>query len=112
MLRMTEAELSNIGKRNRAKPAGPKEGDIQRSIMDYLRLRDWFVVKIHQSLGSYKGIADLVATKDGVTLWIEVKTPSGKQSEHQKTFESDIVSHGGRYMVARSVDEVMKQCSG
>lgn len=83
------------------------EADIQRQIRDYLLWQGWFVFKIHQSLGSYKGVADLYAIKNGRGVWIEVKTPRGRQSEHQEQFEKDILSHGGEYLLARSVEDVM-----
>ena len=83
-----------------------KESDIQAAIKEYLQWTGWFCVKIHQSLGSYRGIADLYALKDGVHLWIEVKTPAGRLSKYQEKFRDDILSHGGIYIVARSVDEV------
>ncbi|MBO8136781.1 MAG: VRR-NUC domain-containing protein [Desulfotomaculum sp.] len=90
------------------KPKGNlKERDIQRQIKEYLQWHGWLVVKIHQSLGSYKGIADLYALKNGRSVWIEVKTPKGKQSKDQEQFEKDIKAHGGEYMVARSVEDVM-----
>ena len=89
------------------KPPAPKESDIQRDIKSYLEIHGWFVVKIHQSLGSYKGIADLFALKDGQAVWIEVKTPKGTLSEYQEQFRDDITRCGGRYMVARSVDDVL-----
>lgn len=83
------------------------EADIQAAIKQYLQYAGWFVVKIHQSLGSYKGIADLYALKSGRHVWIEVKTPRGKLSRHQEQFKADVEAHGGRYVVARSVDDVM-----
>jgi len=86
------------------------ESDIQRQIKEYLQLNGWFVVKIHQSLGSYKGIADLYALKDGRHVWIEVKMPKGRLSEHQKQFRQDVINHGGIYLVARSIDDVMPLC--
>jgi len=86
------------------------ESDIQRQIKEYLQWHGWFVVKIHQSLGSYKGIADLYALKDGQHVWIEVKTQRGRLSEHQEKFRRDVIDHGGTYMVARSVDDVMPLC--
>ncbi len=86
-----------------------KESDIQAQIRDYLRWKGWFVVKIHQSLGSYKGIADLVAVKDGHTVWIEVKTPKGRLSKHQEQFRDDIWAHGGIYLVARSVEDIERE---
>lgn len=90
------------------KPSVPKitESMIQRSIMETLRWKGWFVVKIHQSLGSYKGIADLYAIKKGRSVWIEVKTATGKLSEHQEQFKVDIERNGGIYIVARSVDDL------
>jgi Holliday junction resolvase len=84
-----------------------KESEIQAAIKQYLQLKGWFVVKIHQSLGSYKGIADLSCTKDGRHVWVEVKTAKGKLSEHQQRFGADVEYHGGEYRVARSVDDVM-----
>lgn len=83
-----------------------KESDIQAQIRDYLRLTGWFVVKIHQSLGSYRGIADLYALRDGQHVWIEVKMPKGVQSEHQKRFQRDIEKHGGTYILARGMEDV------
>jgi hypothetical protein len=83
-----------------------KENDIQTQIKTYLQYRSWFVVKIHQSLGSYKGIADLMALKNGRTVWIEVKTDRGRQSEWQRQFQADIEAHGGTYILARSIADV------
>jgi hypothetical protein len=83
-----------------------KESDIQAAIKEYLQWTGWFCVKIHQSLGSYRGIADLYALKDGVHLWIEVKTPKGRLSKYQEQFRDDVLAHGGTYIVARSVDDV------
>ena len=102
---MTEAELSNMGKP--AKISGPKESEIQRNIAYFMRLHGWFVVKIHQSLGCHKGIADLYALRAVEHIWIQVKTPVGKLSDDQIAFKNDIESHGGVYLVARSIDDVM-----
>lgn len=84
----------------------PKESDIQRQIKDYLQLKGWFCVKIHQSLGSYKGIADLYAIKDGRHIWVEVKTPMGKVSPYQEQFRRDVEAHGGKYVVARGIEDL------
>lgn len=84
-----------------------KESEIQRGIIEYLRYTGWFVFKIHQSLGSYKGIADLYAIKNGRGHWIEVKTEKGRLSENQKAFKTDIETHGGSFLIARSIDDVL-----
>jgi hypothetical protein len=83
-----------------------KESEIQAAIKEYLQWTGWFCVKIHQSLGSYRGIADLYALKDGKSIWIEVKTPKGRLSKYQEQFRDDVLAHGGTYIVARSVDDV------
>ena len=83
-----------------------KETEIQNEIRDYLRLRGWFVIRHQQSLGSMKGLSDLTALKNGETVYIEVKTERGKQSEHQMEFQREIEAHGGKYILARSLDEV------
>lgn len=60
-------------------PPAIKETDIQRQVKEYLQWNGWFVFKNHQSLGSYKGIADLYALKGGRGVWVEIKTPTGTQ---------------------------------
>lgn len=82
------------------------EAEIQRQIRDYLRWTGWFVYKNHQSLGSHRGLADLTAIKDGKVVWIEVKAPGGRQSEHQRRFQEELEAHGGTYILARSVEDV------
>lgn len=44
---------------------------------------------------------------DGVRLEIEVKTGSGKQRDSQIAFEQMIKNFRGRYLVARSLDDVI-----
>ena len=83
-----------------------KESDIQRAIKEYLQYRGWMVYKNHQSLGSHRGLFDLTAVKDGRVVWIEVKKPKGKLSEHQVKFMAEITVHGGECMEARSIDDV------
>lgn len=84
----------------------PKERDIQKQIKEYLQWTGFFVVKIHQSLGSYPGIADLYAIKNGRSIWIEVKTATGKQSPAQKEFQRQVEEHGGTYILARKIEDV------
>lgn len=114
MTKITERQARELGILDgkpgtaKKKPLGLKESDIQVQIKHYLQMNGWFVVKIHQSLGSYKGIADLYALKNGKHVWIEVKTANGRQSEHQWYFQRDIEAFGGKYIIARSVDDVME----
>lgn len=75
------------------------ETDIRKQLVYYLRLKGWFVYHCFAGLGSYPGLSDLVAVKDGRVIHIEVKTPTGRQSEKQKLFQADIEDHGGEYLI-------------
>ena len=44
----------------------------------------------------------------GVRTEIEVKTPSGRQSDDQKNFQAMIERFGGIYIVARSPEDVLQ----
>ncbi len=54
------------------------------------------------------GSADIIAIVRGYFLGIEVKGPTGKQSEAQQAFERNVKYAGGYYIVARSVEDVEK----
>ncbi len=58
------------------------EGKVQKKITDHLKRDGWFVTKLMQT--STNGIPDVLAVRSGQTLFIEVKTLSGKLSELQK----------------------------
>lgn len=83
-----------------------KEKDIRKQIQDYLRWTGWTVFYHLQGLGSYRGMSDLQALKDGRAVFIEVKTRRGKQSDYQKRFQRDVEKHGGTYILARDVSDV------
>lgn len=85
-----------------------KETSIRKAVRDYLRLRGWFVWTNVQSALSYKGVSDLTAIKNGIVLWIEIKTPTGRQSKHQIKFQKDVSEHGGHYLLIRDVEEIIK----
>jgi hypothetical protein len=59
------------------------------------------------SIGMRAGVADLIVVlPDGKVLFLEVKTPTGKQSENQVKFQNRVESLGHRYVIVRSVDDV------
>jgi len=84
------------------------ETAIKKQIRDYLKLDGWFVRHHLAGLGSYPGMPDMSATKNSVTIEIEVKTPKGVQSQKQMDYEIDLVDHGGHYVLARNYEEVEK----
>jgi Holliday junction resolvase len=58
------------------------ESKIQSKIIKKLELNGYFVIKLIST--NKNGIADIIALKDGKTIFIEVKQPSGVLSELQK----------------------------
>lgn len=58
------------------------ESKIQSRIIKKLELQGFFVIKLIAT--NKNGIADILALKDGKTLFIEVKQPNGVLSELQK----------------------------
>lgn len=103
--------------------AEPKEIDIQRQCIDWLRVNG-FMAWRNQSAGVFdatkrvyrapskyqmSGASDCIAVKDGKVFFIEFKRPkSGKLSDSQIKFRDELISHGGIYVVIRSVDELME----
>lgn len=85
------------------------ETDIRRQVRDYLRIRGWFVFHILQGLGCYLGVTDLIAVRDGRTVFIELKTKTGKQSDYQKQFQADLEAAGGEYILCRGIDDLMER---
>ena len=84
----------------------PKESEIRAEVKEYLQWTGWFVFYHLQGLGSYPGLPDLQAVKNGRTVYIELKRPTGKQSADQVQFQRDLEAAGGTYIVARGVADV------
>lgn len=60
------------------------------------------------------GAADIsgILRRDGRRLEIEVKSPTGCQSPEQKAFQHMIEMFGGKYILARSVEDVERELGG
>lgn len=54
-----------------------------------------------------RGLPDINVIRGGAYYGLEVKTPKGRQSPEQKEFQSFVESHGGKYFVVRSIDDVV-----
>lgn len=100
-----------------------KESEIQKAIMDYLKIKKFVVFK-HRNVGIFKqstkqyiplpagelGISDIIGcTKDGKFLAIEVKRPGGKPSPNQVDFLQRVRQNGGIAILAYSLDDVMSK---
>lgn len=85
-----------------------EEGKIQKKITDRLKKDRWFVTKLMQT--STNGIPDVLAVRQGETLWVEVKTPTGRLSEIQKYRIKELDQKFGQYVyVSYSYAEFTEQ---
>jgi hypothetical protein len=60
--------------------------------------------KVRFGVGSPGG-SDLIGLYRGRALFVEIKTPTGRQSPEQRQFQQCVERHGGIYRILRSVDE-------
>lgn len=58
--------------------------------------------------GLPEGFPDLlILSNNGITYYVEVKTPTGKQRPDQIKFMNEIRKRGHIYLIARSVNDIM-----
>jgi len=91
------------------------ESTIKDKCRKWLDKNGWFSFNVHQQgLYCFKGISDRIAVKNGRVVFIEFKRMMKKsvQSEDQIKFEDKISSHGGEYIVVRSVEELQEKLEG
>lgn len=94
------------------------EKEIQKTILSYLKLKGYFVWK-NNTTGIYKkstdsyipspavGSPDIFIVIDGKIIGIEVKRDGGRQSLDQQNWQYNFEKAGGRYILARSLDDVI-----
>ena len=66
---------------------------------------------IFKAMGVLAGAADLFiahASRGKHGLYIEVKSPTGRQADSQKEFERNVIAAGYHYAVCRSVEEFIR----
>jgi hypothetical protein len=93
------------------KPKPIKENDVKRQVKDWLTLNGYFNFHLLAGMGAYKGAPDRIAVKKGGQVYfIEVKKPKGGiQSEYQIEFQRRIEEKGGKYLLVRSLEELIKK---
>lgn len=104
------------------------EAQLQRAVASYLSLVlpdkvMWSAIghggggKIRgaqlKGMGLRRGLADFYIawyTINGQqTLWIELKSKDGRQSDEQKQFQTCVENIGHSYIICRSIDEVVNE---
>ena len=104
------------------------EAEIEMQILAYLRSAGVFAFSVpnellgksqrsggmarmikFRNMGLTSGVADLICLlPGGRVFFLEVKTPTGRQSENQKAFESRVTGLGFDYHIARSIEDARK----
>jgi len=59
----------------------------------------------NMAIGVVAGVADMEYNRNGKTIFIEWKTPTGTQSDKQKAFQALVESQGFEYIILRSIEE-------
>ena len=103
---------------------GQPESKVQAEILQYLHDQGIFAFRVNNApvwdrhlnngYGAYRsqgkwaalGLSDIIAVINGRAHFIEVKTPTGRQSADQKLFERRAVKAGAIYILARGVEDV------
>jgi hypothetical protein len=104
------------------KPRKNLEHSIQVQIINWLRWnkiycfaignggkRNAVTGAILKKEGVLAGVADIqVLLSSGKSIFLEVKTPKGRQSPSQKEFQKEVEALGFRYYIVRSLEDVIK----
>ena len=80
------------------------ESTIQSKIIKWLKSEGYFVTKLMGT--STNGIPDVMAIKDGRTLFVEVKRPGREADPLQAYRIQELINYGAIAFVAHSVEEV------
>ena len=100
------------------------EKDVLRAILHYLTLRQVWHRRLNSGAALLEsgatgkprrfvrygapGMPDILARgTTGAVIWIEVKSPTGRQTEDQRKWQMDMERFGDIYIVARKVEDVM-----
>jgi Holliday junction resolvase-like predicted endonuclease len=84
-----------------------KESEIQSQIIRWLECEGWIVVKLIQT--NKNGWPDLQAHNYGFTIFIEVKSESGKLSELQKYRHEQLREKGFFVIVTTSLNQLLHE---
>lgn len=102
-----------------------EESKLQKTVVQYLRLefrncgalvfavpnggkRNIVEARIQVAEGTLHGVSDLIILLPNArTVFVEMKTPTGKQSEYQKEFEKNVTNLKFDYVIWRTIDDAI-----
>ncbi len=82
------------------------ETHIKGQVREFLAIKGIFNYHVLQGMGAYKGVPDRIAHFNGRVVYLEIKTPTGKLSEHQENFWRQCANDGISYWLIRSIEDL------
>ncbi len=71
-----------------------------------LRAAGWFCAQVENQKRVKSGFSDWVCIRRGRVVFLEFKTPKGRQRPEQVAFMNEVRAHGGEYRVARQWHDI------
>lgn len=102
--RMTAAEYRCLPRKSRTTP----ETALKRAAVQWLQLHGWLTYPLVQGMGAVRGLPDRIAIKDGMTVYLEFKSPRGRLSAAQERVRAEIEAAGAPYLVVRDLADLEK----
>ena len=94
------------------------EDKIQAGIVNLLRQNGFLVFSVPnggqrsaitgallKKTGALAGVSDLIIVLEGRVVFVEVKTPTGRQQDTQKIFQGKVEQLGHRYEIWRNISD-------
>ncbi len=85
------------------------EGAVIRGVRKYLEFHGWMVTRNQQSLGCVRGRPDLEALKNGLTIYIECKSPKGGLRKGQPEYHQRLRNHGALVFVTDDPEQFSQE---
>lgn len=108
----TRAEISKqLAPALVASSGGTEESGIHNEISDYCKSRGWLAFHGSMAHRSRRMLGEpdfIVSRSDGVTLYAEVKTRTGKLSPEQQAIGHALTALNQRWAVVRSLEEFIE----
>ena len=107
-------KLKNIQNKTLEELLELSENEIQNRIIDYCRENNILAIVVpnelarnNRSVKIEPGCSDLIIVLDSETIFVEVKTKTGKQRESQIKFQKKIEARNKKYFIARNLEELI-----
>jgi hypothetical protein len=83
-----------------------------QQIVQYLQLRDWFVVQTPRGgIPGVPGFPDVIAFKSSRVMLVEAKVGADKMDYYQLRMKASLERSGFAVIEARSLDDIMRAAS-